>query len=99
MQVKGVLIGILLCGFVGCSRADEIHDQFHTSDYTLPFYKRLRIEKAAPIIVLGRVISVTNVGGPKKSPGDSRIKTQLTRIRIDVEETIKGSVGLGPIEF
>lgn len=67
-------------------------------DYRLPYDERLRIELAAPVIVLGKVLAVTEVGEPKKSPGDPRIKTQLTRIKIDAEQAIRG-VAPGPMEF
>lgn len=99
MQVIQILAGIALVCLAGCTRAAELRDQFRMADYPLPFDKRLRAEVAAPIIVLGRVLAVDEVGGPKTSPGDSRIKTQLTQIKIAVEETIKGSVSSNPTEF
>jgi hypothetical protein len=54
---------------------------------------------AAPIIVLGKVLNVENVGGSARSPGDPRIRTQLTRIKIDVEQIVKGSIRSNAIEF
>jgi len=52
-----------------------------------------------PIIVLGHVTEVNEVGPPKRSSGDRRIKTQLNKIKINVEEVIKGDVRADEIEF
>ena len=99
MQIIQLLAAIALGSLTGCTHAADLQDQFRMSDYRLSFDERLRIEEAAPIIVLGNVLAVSNVGGPRKSLGDPRLKTQLTQIRIDVEETIKGSVRSNPMEF
>lgn len=98
-QVVGVLAGIAVAGSVGCRHAADLQDQFRKSDYHLPFDERLRLEESAPIIVIGHVAEVNDVGQPRRSPGDPRIKTQLTRIKIDVEEVIKGDVRSNPMEF
>jgi hypothetical protein len=74
----------------GCRSGSDLRDQFQLSDYTLSFDERLRLELAAPIIVLGKVTDVEVVGTPTKSLGDPRINTQLTNIRISVEMAIKG---------
>jgi hypothetical protein len=99
MQIIRHLAGIALSSLVGCTHAANLQDQFKMSDYRLSFNERLRIEAAAPIIVLGKVLAVSNVGTSQRSPGDPRIKTQLTQIRIDVEEVIKGKVRSNPMEF
>jgi hypothetical protein len=99
MQMIRLIAGIALGSLVGCTHAADLQDQFKMSDYRLPFNERLRIEEAAPIIVLGKVLAVSNVGGSQRSLGDPRIKTQLTQITIDVEETIKGGVRSNPMEF
>jgi hypothetical protein len=88
MALFRVLAGIA-AGSVGCNRAPELQDSFRASDLRLPFDQRLRIEIAAPIIVFGRVLEFTDIGRPHSSPGDPRIKTQLTKLKIHVEEAIK----------
>jgi hypothetical protein len=97
--MRRVLIGIALAGLVGCTHAANLRDQFRVSDCHLPFDQRLRFEKGAPIIVLGRVLEVNEIGQPQQSSADPRIKTQLTRIKIDVEVVIKGEVRSSSIEF
>lgn len=99
MQLAGILAVIALSSLVGCTHAADLQDQFGMSDYRLSFDERLRIEKAAPNIVLGKVLAVNEVGKPRRSPGDFRIKTQLTRIKIDVEEVIKGDVRSNRMNF
>jgi hypothetical protein len=96
MQLK-ILAGIALGVLTGCSH--EFRDQFQKSDYRLPFRERLVQEVAAPIIVSGRLLEVSAIGRPQRSPGDARIKTQLTKIKIDVEEVVKGSIRANPLEF
>ena len=54
---------------------------------------------AAPVIVLGRVLEVDEIGQPKPSSGDRRIRTELTKIKIDIQTVVKGSVRSNPIEF
>ena len=98
-QIVVVVAGITLAGLIGCTRAAELRDQFQMSDYRLPFNERLRVEAAAPVIVLGRVLDVKEIGQPQRSNGDPRIKTQLTRINIDVEEVIKGALPDVPVQF
>jgi hypothetical protein len=99
MPLRKALVGVVLASLAGCTRAADLQDQLRKSDYHLPFDKRLRFETNAPIIVLGHVVEVNDVGQPRRSPGDARIKTQLTRIKIDVEEVIKGDVRANLIEF
>jgi len=94
-----ILAGMVLFGMVGCAPAAGLRDQLRKSDYHLPFDQKLRFEKAAPIIVLGRVLDVDEIGKPQPSRADPRIKTQLNRIKIDVEEVIKGGVSPKPMEF
>jgi hypothetical protein len=65
----------------------------------LPFDRRLRLEGGAPVIVLGHVLQVDEIGQPQQSSREPRIGTQLTRITIGVEEVIKGNVKLNQIEF
>jgi hypothetical protein len=98
-QVIRVPVAALLSAFVACTGGSGIRDSFKTADFRMPFDQRLRIEIAAPVIVLGRVLKVDTVGEPHASPGDARIKTQLTRIQIAVEQLIKGNVRSNGIEF
>jgi hypothetical protein len=76
-----------------------LRDQYRMADRDLSFDQRLRFELGAPIIVAGRVVEVNEIGQPQPSGGDRRIKCQLTRIRADVDEVIKGDVGSNQIEF
>lgn len=99
MQLAGVLAGFVLVGLTGCANASDLRDQLRSSDRHLPFDQRLRFELGAPIIVLGHVLEVNEIGTPQASGMDPRIKTQLTRIKIDVEEVIKGNLNSNPIEF
>ena len=99
MQLSGALAGLVLAGLVACTQAADLRDQFRRSDCRLPFDKRLRFEVAAPIIVLGHVLGVNEIGQPQRSSGDRRIKTQLTQIKIDVDEVIKGDIKVNPLEF
>ncbi len=79
-------------GLVGCASTASIREHFHTSDRDLPFDKRLRMEARAPIILLGHVVSVGEIGAPRQSSADHRIGIQLTRIKVDVEVVLKGDV-------
>lgn len=99
MQITGFLAAITLTGLVGYTHAADLRDQLRMSDYHLPFDQRLRFEMGAPIIVLGHVLEVKEIGPPKGSSADPRIKTQLTQIKIDIEEVIKGALISNPIEF
>jgi hypothetical protein len=94
-----LLAGILAGALVGCTSAAELRDSFRKSDYRLSFERRLRLEGAAPIIILGRVLEVTEIGQPKRSRGDPRIKTQLTKIKVHAEVVVKGVIRSNPVEF
>jgi len=99
MQLAGVFATFVLAGLAGCTNAAAQRDQFRSSDRRLPFDQKLRFEMAAPIIVLGHVLEVSEIGQPQRSRTDGRIKIQLARIKIEVEEMIKGNVGSSPMEF
>ena len=88
-----------LVGFAGCARCASIQDYVHKSDYRLPYADRLSLECGAPIIILGRVLEANDIGRPRPSVGDPRVKVQLTRITVDVEQAIKGTVGESPLKF
>jgi hypothetical protein len=99
-QVTRVLAGVAIATMLGLSAcAQDQKDFFRMSDYRLPFDQRLRFEVGAPIIVLGRVLELSNIGLPQRSQGDPRILVQLTRLTIDVEEVIKGAIRTNPTEF
>lgn len=99
MLIAPFVLGLVLTALVGCAGAPELRDSFRTSDFRLPRDERLRIEAGAPIIVLGRVLEVDAVGRPHGSPGDSRVRTQLSKLKILVEEAIRGSVASNTLEF
>jgi hypothetical protein len=99
VQLNLAIMALLLACTAGCSHDLGIRDEFRMADYQPATGDRERIELAAPVIVLGTVVGVTNVGHPRISPGDPRIKTQLTRIRISVEQIIKGAPSTSALEF
>jgi hypothetical protein len=93
-------LAILLLQIRGVEAAPkDIADSFDKSQYRETFEEKLRKEISAPIIVQGRVREVHEVGRPKTSSGDARVKTQNTRIRIDVELTVRGNVNASQLEF
>ena len=83
----------------GCGPNPGIQERLRQSDYQMPYAERLRFDSSAPLVVLGRVLSVTNVGRPHPSHVDPLIEVQLTRIWIDIEEVIKGNAETGPAAF
>jgi hypothetical protein len=99
MTLSRVTIALALAGLTGCSRGTGIVDYVSKSDYRLPYAERLRFESGAPIIVLGRVLEANDIGRPAPSRGDPRVILSLTRIRIDVEQVVRGPVRANPIEF
>jgi hypothetical protein len=94
-----LVLSSLLAALIGCAQQFDLADQFRRADLHLPFEQRLRFELAAPLIVLGRVVSLTEVGGPRPSAGAAPIKVQLTRIRIEVEDVVKGAVAGNALDF
>jgi hypothetical protein len=69
------------------------------SNYREPFETKLRMEIAAPLILLGQVLDVRDIGKPTKSAGDPRIEIQLTSVTVLVETVIKGSVDSDIVKF
>lgn len=67
-------------------------DRVNVSDYSMTYKDRLSRDMQAPLIVLGEVVDVREVGEPRKSPGDPRILTQETVISIRVENVIRGRI-------
>jgi hypothetical protein len=99
-KLTRALTVVAMAGLLGSSTtAQGQRDFFRKSDYRLPFDQRLRFEVGAPIIVLGRVTEVNHIGKPKRSQGDPRILVQLTRLTVDVEEVIKGTVRANTTEI
>lgn len=47
---------------------------------------------AAPVIILGRVVSVVDVGGVRRAAADNRLAVQLVQITAAVDLVIKGKV-------
>lgn len=95
-RAAAVLTVVVLVAF---TQADDLRDQFRVSDTQLPFDQRLRFEATAPIIVLGHVLENREIGRPRPSTADRRINVQLTRLKVDVEEVIRGNVRSNPLEF
>lgn len=99
MQLIGGFAVIGLLALMACMVDTDLRDQFKHSDFTLPFEERLRFEITAPVIVVGKVIEIQEVGAAMKSPGDHRINTQSARIRIEVEVVIRGHPAPGSLSF
>jgi hypothetical protein len=99
MRLAHLRLGFLLVSLTGCTRSSEPQDSFEQSQYSQSFADKLRFESSAPNIVLGRVLELEKAGKPRTSPGDSRVKTQLTRIKINVEKEIQGNIGVNPLQF
>lgn len=98
-QLTYALAAVVAAAAFGCAHASDLRDSFDKSQYYELFDHKLRVEVAAPVILAGRVVKVTQLGGPRRSAGDPSLKTQLTRITIDVENVIKGSVTASPVDF
>ena len=99
MQLTGAGAVLTVAALVACTQAADLRDQFRVSDTQLPFDQRLHFEATAPLIVLGHVLETREIGRPRRSSADRRIKVQLTRIKVDVTEVIKGNVRSSPLEF
>jgi hypothetical protein len=98
LTLPGIL-GVCSACVVACGQPTNLQDLFKRSDYRLSMRDRLRLEESAPIIVLGRVLDLKQIGQPHASRGDRRILVQLTTIKIDVEEVIKGEIRPDQMEF
>jgi hypothetical protein len=99
MFIGRILAGVAIVGsFIGAYALD-LQDTFNITEFRLPLDKRLRVESAAPLIVLGQVLEFSDIGPPQRSPGDARIRTQLTRLKIHVEVPIKGGAVTDPLVF
>jgi len=97
---RDIIAGVVMFGqMAACSHPAQLRDQWQASERRLSFEKWLQRASAAPLIVLGRVLSVDKIGQPQRSQGDAQVKTELTRIRIDVEQEIKGVIPANPMEF
>jgi hypothetical protein len=99
MQLSHALPALAMAAMFGCNSGARLRDQFNMAEYHLPVGAKYRVELSAPIILAGRVKAVNTIGAPTRSPGDHRIKTQLTRITIDVEQEIRGTLSAGPVDF
>lgn len=99
MQLGRTVFSIIVWGVLGCGDVTTLQDQFHKSEFAMPLDERLRIEAAAPIIVLGNVLEVVSIGKPRRSSVEPRIMTQLTKIKIDIEHAIKGGVRSNSLDF
>jgi hypothetical protein len=83
----------------GCASNESLRDQFLRQDFKRSFNERIRFEATAPLIVVGQVLKVEDVGSPQRAIDDHRVGVQLTRITVNVEETIKGTIKSGPLSF
>jgi hypothetical protein len=99
MFLVKIIAAVVLIGLVAFAQTPKLEDAFTTSEFRLPYDQRLRTEAAAQLIIFGEVREVNAIGNPRSSPGDSRVRTQLNRLKVSVEEVIKGSVRSNTIEF
>ncbi len=54
---------------------------------------------AAPVVVVGLVERADEVGRPRRSRGAPRLGVQLTKVRIRVEQVLRGAVARGALTF
>jgi hypothetical protein len=76
-----------------------LHDEFKLADLQLSYDDKLRMEAAAPIVVLGKVTEVKVIGRPHRSQAEPRVWVQLKQIAVQIEETIKGRASDGSLWF
>ena len=87
------LSAVAMAMSLACStKLKTMADKFSVSEYSMMYEDRLSKEMRAPLIVLGVIVNVIEVGKPQRSPGDPRIATQKTIISIRVENIVRGRV-------
>lgn len=60
---------------------------------------RLNFELTAPIVISGRVLETVELGSPRPSQHALQVLLQLTRLKVEVEEVIKGDVPTRAVEI
>lgn len=90
MQLIQLATWIALGTLCGCSNRTLLQDEFKLADLQLSYDDKLRMEAAAPIVVLGKVTEVKVIGRPHRSQAEPRVWVQLKQIAVQIEETIKG---------
>lgn len=93
--VAAVAIGQISLIIIGCTRAPDLPDLFQMSGRG----KSFDVELAAPVVVVGFVERSDEVGRPRRSRADPRLGVQLTRVRIQVEQVLRGAVAQGALTF
>lgn len=99
MQLGRVVVSLAFLVCFGCGSTVDLRDEFGKGDWHLPFDRRLHFEAGAPLIVLGRVVNVSGIRDPKPSRVDPRVKVRLARIRVEVENLIKGAYSKPYLDF
>lgn len=101
MQIACSLAVALLFVLTGsCSQTRGAPpDLLEPSQYQMSYEERLRLEIAAPLIVVGRVTTVHSIGPPTRSRGDQRVLIQLTKISVNVEVVVKGDLKTPSVDF
>jgi hypothetical protein len=94
-KIVAVAIGQMSLIMVGCTRAPDLQDLFQLSERGKPF----DVELSAPVVVVGLVERVDEVGPPGRSRGDPRLGVQLTSVRIRVEQVLRGTTEKGALTF
>lgn len=93
--VAAVAIGQISLISIGCTRAPDLPDLFQMSGRG----KSFDVELAAPVVVVGFVERSDEVGHPRRSRGDQRLGVQLTRVRIRVEQVLRGAIAQSALTF
>jgi hypothetical protein len=84
---------------VGCTTAPALPDLFQSADYRNAPGIELRYVSKASIVVLGKVTGARPVGRPRAAREDPSLLIQLTRITLQAEMTLKGSLPRNTIYF
>ena len=73
---------------VTCCNGPNLTDNFVPGDVKeRPLISAMQV---APIAVVGRVVSVRQIGGVRSSASDPPLKVELVRVRLAVENVLKG---------
>jgi hypothetical protein len=97
VQLDFTLIALLLLS--GCKKPQGPPDLYDPAELSRSFEDRVRLQTAAPIIVVGVVETFRVAGKPVPSQRDKRINLDLTEVTIQVEQTIMGSISSKHLNF
>jgi len=92
-------VAFSLLASISCGRIGDPEVRFRRADFQVPFEQRLRYETNSPLIVLGTVLDLHDVGQPRAWREDSRVRIQATPIKIQIEEVIRRGGAAEQMEF